>query len=91
MGRILEPLASNEEGQCELLFRRNLDATDLMFWIEFSDDLTSWTRMPIADTTTRIVDPDVTGDGSTQLVGVELPYGPGIERQFVRLVVELIQ
>ncbi len=62
-----------------------------MMWIEFSEDLESWIRVPISDATTRIVDPDVTGDGSAQLVGVELPFGPGVARQFARLVVELIQ
>ncbi len=91
IGPIFDFLADDEGGRREFQLRRNINATDLMMWIEFSEDLESWIRVPISDATTRIVDPDVTGDGSTQLVGVELPFGPGVARQFARLVVELIQ
>lgn len=79
-----------DSGKREFRVRRNFGATDLMIWLEFSDDLKTWQRLPLHDATQRVIDRDVNGDGSTQLLGIELPNGEDL-RQFYRLSLELIQ
>jgi hypothetical protein len=81
--------ALEEGGQLyqTLRFRRNLEATDLTYVVEGSEDIgdpDSWESLTIAPVDETVVDPDIDGDGNVELVEVRVNVS-GKPLHFLRL------
>jgi len=76
----VEPDGAN--GELVFVFRRNLIAEDITTAVWLSDDLMTWNPSGIEP---QVIDPDVDGDGTAELVEVRVPLGPGETRKFARL------
>jgi len=81
---IIEPDGDN--GEFVFQFRRNRIAEDLTMEVWLSDDLIVWNPSGIEP---EVIDPDIDGDGSAELVEVRVPLGPGELRKFARLQTSL--
>jgi len=80
-------MKENEEVFQLIRYRRNLEATDLTYVIEASDDLddpNGWAALAIDPADETVIDPDVEGDGSVELVEVRVNV-TGKPQQFLRL------
>lgn len=62
-------------GLVQLRYRRNLLAQDLNFFVEFTHDLENWAVVAIEPT---VLNADIDGDGSTELLQVALPLTIGV-------------
>lgn len=67
-----------------LTYRKNLDAPDVTFLIEQSDDLIGWDPAIVADTTT--VEADTDGDGTAETVKIRVDVN-NVTKAFLRLSV----
>ncbi len=73
----------------DLVFRRNKNAADVLFYIETSTDLVFWVEQSLESLGWIVVDPDVDGDGETERLSVALPV-PAQGSLFARIKIHLL-
>lgn len=87
----LDPLANKSAGlpsvttsdeNLNFRFRRNLNAMDITVVVESSENLNTWSDVL---STPIVVDPDVNGDGTAELLEISIPPEPNQTKRFARM------
>ena len=78
---------TSDESTISFSYRRNKTATSIIFRPQSSGDLSNWIPINASDPniTITVLDPNVDGDGSAELIKVEMPRSP---QHFFRLHAE---